>query len=119
MTIYYSKSTNAFFDSSINVGMIPNDGIEISDQLYLKLFEGQRSGKTISSDKNGNPILVDPALPSIDQINDLVSSVRKRAYIEESDPIFFEYQRGEREKSEWLDKVSEIKLKYPKGTLPK
>lgn len=42
-----------------------------------------------------------------------LSELRKQAYQEESDPIFFEYQRGDAEKSEWLDKIQEIKDRFP------
>lgn len=42
-----------------------------------------------------------------------LSTLRKRAYQEESDPLFFEYQRGDAEKSEWLAKIEEIKARYP------
>lgn len=45
------------------------------------------------------------------QINERNKFNRKLAYIEESDPLFFKYQRGEIEKQEWLDKVSEIKAR--------
>lgn len=40
--------------------------------------------------------------------------LRKQAYLNESDGLFFDYQRGEIDKQVWLDKVSEIKLRYPK-----
>ena len=40
--------------------------------------------------------------------------LRKQAYINESDGLFFDYQRGEIEKSAWLSKVAEIKSRYPK-----
>jgi len=40
--------------------------------------------------------------------------LRKQAYREESDGLFFDYQRGEIEKDVWLKKVEEIKEKYPK-----
>jgi hypothetical protein len=39
---------------------------------------------------------------------------RKAAYIAESDPMFFRAQRGEIPEQEWLDKVAEIKARYPK-----
>lgn len=42
-----------------------------------------------------------------------LSDLRKRAYQEESDPLFFEYQRGDIEKSEWIAKVEEIKARFP------
>jgi hypothetical protein len=39
---------------------------------------------------------------------------RKAAYIAEADPLFFRAQRGEATEQEWLDKVEEIKARYPK-----
>ena len=42
-----------------------------------------------------------------------VTKARKKAYQEESDPLFFAYQRGELTEQEWLDKVQEIKQRYP------
>lgn len=39
---------------------------------------------------------------------------RAEAYRNESDPLFFKWQRGEATEQEWLDKVAEIKLRYPK-----
>jgi outer membrane receptor for ferric coprogen and ferric-rhodotorulic acid len=38
--------------------------------------------------------------------------MRLNDYRNESDPLFFRYQRGEVEKQGWLDKVSEIKTRY-------
>jgi hypothetical protein len=42
-----------------------------------------------------------------------IGGLRKEAYREESDPLFFEYQRGDVEKEKWLAKVQEIKERYP------
>jgi hypothetical protein len=39
---------------------------------------------------------------------------RKAAYIAEADPLFFKAQRGEVEQQEWLDKIAEIKARFPK-----
>lgn len=39
---------------------------------------------------------------------------REESYRNESDPIFFKWQRGEATEQEWLDKVTEIKQRYPK-----
>lgn len=38
---------------------------------------------------------------------------RAEAYRTESDPLFFKSQRGEATQQEWLDKVAEIKARYP------
>jgi hypothetical protein len=40
--------------------------------------------------------------------------LRKQSYLNESDGLFFDSQRGEIDKQIWIDKVKEIKLKYPK-----
>lgn len=37
---------------------------------------------------------------------------KESAYRNESDPLFFKYQRGEVEKQVWLDKVEEIRARY-------
>ena len=42
------------------------------------------------------------------------SENRKRAYAQESDPLFFKAQRGEATQEEWLALVEEIKNRYPK-----
>jgi|DEB0MinimDraft_6_1074348.scaffolds.fasta_scaffold06792_2 hypothetical protein len=39
--------------------------------------------------------------------------LRGKAYIAESDPIYFKWKRGEATEQEWLDKVAEIKTRYP------
>lgn len=42
-----------------------------------------------------------------------VEAQRAEAYRTESDPLFFKSQRGEADHQEWLDKVAEIKARYP------
>lgn len=39
---------------------------------------------------------------------------RKAAYVEESDPLMYDYLQEKIEKKVWLDKVAEIKARYPK-----
>lgn len=41
-----------------------------------------------------------------------MEKLRTEAYRNESDPLFFKYQRGEVDKQVWLDKVQEIKDRY-------
>jgi hypothetical protein len=40
-------------------------------------------------------------------------SYRKLAYEAEADPLFFMAQRGEATMEEWLDKIAEIKARFP------
>lgn len=42
-----------------------------------------------------------------------IDSLRRAAYQKESDPLFFEFQRGEISQDVWLDKIAEIKARYP------
>lgn len=44
---------------------------------------------------------------------ELVNNLRLNAYQTESDPLFFEYQRGESTEQAWKDKVAEIQERYP------
>ena len=40
-------------------------------------------------------------------------TARAAAYANEADPLFFKWQRGEVAEQEWLDKVAEIRTRYP------
>ena len=48
------------------------------------------------------------------EINAQAEANRAEAYRNESDPLFFKWQRGEATEEEWLYKVSEIRARYPK-----
>jgi hypothetical protein len=43
---------------------------------------------------------------------------RRNAYQTESDPLFFQWQRGEATEQAWKDKVAEIQARYPEPTQP-
>lgn len=63
MTKFYSASTNGFYSEEMNGDTIPEDAIEITDEEWGALLDGQSKGKLISSDKKGRPVLKDyPAL---------------------------------------------------------
>jgi hypothetical protein len=42
-----------------------------------------------------------------------IDALRFHAYKKEADPLFFKAQRGEATMQEWLDKIQEIKERYP------
>ena len=50
-------------------------------------------------------------------VNSDMDAKRAVAYREEADPLFFKSQRGEITQQVWLDKVNEIKTRYPKETV--
>jgi hypothetical protein len=53
----------------------------------------------------------EPEPPNPEPLSDEV--LRKIAYRNESDPLFFKAQRGEATMDEWKTKVEEIKSRYP------
>jgi hypothetical protein len=42
-----------------------------------------------------------------------VQEARRQAYIRDSDPLFFGYQRGENTEQDWLDAVEAVKEAHP------
>ena len=56
MTMYFKEG---FFDDT-NDGFVPEGAVEISQDKYIELPNGQAQGKQIIADKTGNPVLIDP-----------------------------------------------------------
>lgn len=48
--------------------------------------------------------------------DDTAKRNRAEAFRKEADPLFFGWQRNENEEEDWLDKVAEIRLRYPYST---
>lgn len=48
-----------------------------------------------------------------EQEKKMIEMKRAKAYRQESDPLFFKFQRGEATEQEWLDKIAEIKTRFP------
>lgn len=66
MTMYFK---DGFFDDSYG-GFVPESTVEISQDKYLELLNGQAQGKQIIADKTGNPVLIDPQ-PSVAHVLNL------------------------------------------------
>jgi hypothetical protein len=111
---FYSKTTDSFYIQEIHGDNKPNDCIEITDTHWQELIDGRSMGKLISTDSAGIPFLIDPPPISNDELNKIAEYSRQQAFITESDPLFFKAERGEIDKQVWLDKVAEIKTRYPK-----
>ena len=56
MTMYYK---NGFFDDT-DGGFVPESAVEISQDKYIELLNGQAQGKQIIANKTGYPVLIDP-----------------------------------------------------------
>lgn len=70
MTIYFSKQTNGFYDSSLHNQNIPSDCVVISEAEHRSLLAAQSTGKKIFGGDDGRPVLGE---------NDPVSYVYLRA----------------------------------------
>ncbi|MEI2603662.1 tail fiber assembly protein [Erwinia aphidicola] len=71
--MHYSAKNNAFYedtmkDDYIQAGSWPDDLVEISDEAYNALFDGQSDGKVITPGDDGRPVLTDPPPPTNEQL---------------------------------------------------
>lgn len=58
--MFYSATTNGFYSTKIHGTNVPDDAVEITTEEYAVLIDGQASGKRITHDENGQPILATP-----------------------------------------------------------
>lgn len=71
MTIFYAKSTNSFFDSSVfDIAKMPSDKVSISFNEHADIMVqlNYPNNKILMGDENGQPITVNPPAPSAAQI---------------------------------------------------
>lgn len=80
--------------------------VDTIDGVYYLLTPEREAEETLRSES---------WLASAGQRNNTISEINRfNAYKEESDPLFFKYMRNEVTQEEWLNKVNEIKNRYPK-----
>ncbi|OZI57862.1 hypothetical protein [Bordetella genomosp. 1] len=95
-TVFYSATTGGFYPGAPygNVG----DEVEISPQQHADLIAGQASGKLITLDARGYPVLGDPPPPSPEQVElartqavqrELDAAARARRYVDLADAISY------------------------------
>lgn len=66
MTTYYK---DGFFDDA-DGGFVPESAVEISQDKYIELLNGQSQGKQIIADKTGYPVLIEPAPTAYHELKD-------------------------------------------------
>lgn len=95
---------------------IDNNGVqvEVSDDTVVKTIDGKHYLLTDEEVQNLQELYSTWENNASIRANNLSSSNRKAAYINEADPLFFKFQRGEVTQQEWLDKIQEIKIRFPK-----
>ncbi len=75
------------------------------DSVYYTSVFGKLTSQEVSDDYE--------TPTEIENYNIEQTKLRAKAYLIESDPIFFQYQRGSKTEQEWLDAVNAIKIQYP------
>lgn len=106
--IHYNRINGDIIQSySSNIDNPPYPNIIVTEKLWDSVCT-----KNVKVDLRTRKLVVVEKKLSDEEIDKL----RAEAYREESDPIFFKYQRKEAKKEDWINKVNEIKKRYPKST---
>lgn len=94
----------------------------------LAKLDAQLGGHGLNSDAEwimaveGSPVTENELQTAFDAIdgNEIAKNEaeenRRIAYAIEADPLYFGWQRGENTEQAWLDKVAEIRARYPYPT---
>jgi len=83
--------------------------VEPPEYLYPGLFKRDGDSWSVVDENQYQGV----RLEFIKRHNASMKQKRREAYVTESDPYFFKYQRGEVAKYEWEAKVEDIRNRYP------
>lgn len=76
--MYYSKNTGGFYSLDIHGMNMPDDVVDISQELYEDLLTKQSQGKEIVADEDGFPIALDkPPLTHAQLIANQIKKINK------------------------------------------
>jgi hypothetical protein len=106
--MYILKTSEKTYGGFSNIEQIGNDYI-CDKTIYKASVIGEAVIEEVSNDWV-NPIIIEQQKKSY---NANQKQLRLKAYENECDPLFFKAQRNEITQQEWLDKVEQIKLRYP------
>lgn len=80
--MYYSKSTGGFYTKEIHA-TIPPDAVEITEEEWKALLQGEREGKVISAGPGQKPTLADnPAPPPLppEELEKLPATITRKEW---------------------------------------
>ena len=81
------------------------DGWAADDAVYYTSVFGDMTSSEVADDYE--------TPTQIEIYNNQQADLRAQAYPKDSDPIFFQYQRGIKTQQEWLDAVAAVQAEYP------
>ena len=94
-------------DSGIEIKEVETSNIYLGDDI--RIYKDIKDGT-----KKTPQELVTDGIISKEECNARIDVLREKAYREEADPLGMQFNRGEIEKALWLEKIDEIKKRYPK-----
>lgn len=112
MEVVYTSETHGV----MHVGArLPFEGepLEQVIVMFAPVQEWRLRDMAVVAPKVGAAGQMTDAEPAPPPLEDQIRAARAAAYREEADPIFFQYQRGEATEQDWLDKIEEIRARYP------
>lgn len=68
MGLYFSASTNGFYDDNIHGGNMPDDVVTVTPEEHAALMDAQSTGKIISHNIDGRPEAVYPIPPTTEEL---------------------------------------------------
>ena len=92
---FWSEKENGFYPESMkelyenSPDGWPEDAVEISEELYNSLLEGQSRGKVIASGRDGKPLLSDPVIDHI-----AIAEAEKNLLVIEAEEMILPLQRA-------------------------
>jgi hypothetical protein len=107
-TYFYSVSTSGFYTPDVHSTM-PDDVVEITEEYYNSLQQGQSTGLQIAGDAQGKPVLVARAI-----ITQTYSELRKAAYPSFADQFDTIFHSG---LDAWKAEIQAVKNAFPKDTV--
>lgn len=76
--MFYAQSSGGFYAQEFHGDVIPPDAVELTDAQYVELIAGQRTGKQISMDAGGHPVLIEPPKATAEHVWSLIKAERDR-----------------------------------------
>lgn len=107
--MFYSKSTGGFYSAEVHGDNIPSDAVEITEDHYIALFEGQSLGKKIVGDGNGYPTLVDYPVVEL-----TYAQKRAQEYPPMQDYLDGVVKGDQAQIDAYIAACQAVKVKYPK-----
>lgn len=89
-----------------------NNGLDVYESITNTAFDGEVLFENLATEEELATAFPDYLVKKEENRVADSTALRAEAYRNESDPIFFQWQRGEKNEQEWLNKIAEIKSRY-------